>query len=329
MALSKSTLAATNLNLDHEARRQMEMDIRSGLSATPKQIPCKYLYDAQGSDLFEKICATPEYYPTRTELEILDQFGADIMHFLGPQGGDLVELGSGSNLKIRKLLGAVDRACRRRIRYIPMDISESCLFQAAEELSGLHAEMQIDPIVADFTCSLDLIPSSRNKLILFLGSTIGNFCATECAAFLDNVAAIMNPADHLVIGMDMLKSVAILEAAYNDAAGVTAAFNLNLLRRLNRELGADFNLFDFDHVAAFNRQTDCIEMRLRAKRDVSVSLVQLSLSIEMRQAENIRTEICRKFSRHSATDLFRAAGLRPVRWFTDQRQWFSIAVLQK
>jgi L-histidine Nalpha-methyltransferase len=329
MSIVKSNLAATDLHHGRDVRRRMERDLRAGLSAIRKQIPCKYLYDAHGSELFERICATPEYYPTRTEVAILEQSGADLMNFLGPQGGDLVELGSGSNLKIRKLLEAVESARRRRIRYVPVDISEACLLQATEELSGLHADVQIKGIVADFTCSLEMLAGSRRKMILFLGSTIGNFSADECAAFLEKVAAVMDRTDYLAIGLDMLKSIPMIESAYNDSAGVTAAFNLNLLRRLNREWGANFVLDAFEHVALFNHRSACIEMHLRAKQDMSVYLAQLGMGITLRQGETIRTEICRKFSRRSATEQFRAAGLRPVRWFTDPRQWFSVAVLQK
>ncbi len=329
MSTIKSTQSAADLLAGQDPQRQMEADIRTGLTARPKQIPCKYLYDARGSELFEQICAIPEYYPTRTELKILEQSGSDIMNLLGPRGGDLIELGSGSSLKIRRLLASIDGRRRRRIRYIPVDISESCLSEATRELSDLHADLEISGVVADFTCSLEMLCGSRRKMILFLGSTIGNFSTPECTAFLENIAAAMNHADYLVIGLDMLKAIPILKRAYNDAAGVTAAFNLNILRRLNRELNADFDLRDFKHAAVFNSQDACIEMHLRVMRDTTVTLKQLPLEVEFRRGETIRTEICRKFSRSGATAQFNRAGLAPVRWFTDERRWFSVVVLQR
>ncbi len=324
-----SIQSAANLLTGEDPQRQLAADIRRGLTSNPRQIPCKYLYDARGSELFEQICRTPEYYPTRTELSILDRSGADIMNFLGPHGGDLIELGSGSNLKIRTLLRSVGSARLRSLRYVPVDISESCLLQSTRQLSDLHAELRIRSIVADFTCSLEMLAGRRKKMILFLGSTIGNFPEAECTAFLKHAAAVMNPADRLVIGLDMLKAIPILEKAYNDAAGVTAAFNLNLLRRLNRELAADFDIGAFGHAAVFNARDARIEMHLKVNRDSVVNLRRLPLRIHFRRGETIRTEICRKFSRGSAAALFQSAGLAAIRWFTDERGWFSVVVLQK
>ncbi len=316
---------ANYLNGDH--REKMINDILKGMIKTQKSIPSKYFYDARGSHLFEQICMTPEYYPTKTELSILDQSATAIMQFFYHEGGNLIELGSGSNQKIRKLLDVMHSFDRGRIRYVPVDISESSLLESATELLKNYENLQILGVLADFTRHIEVLPRGR-KLITFFGSTIGNLTEKEAVTFLRNVRTMMNPDDRFLLGMDMLKSVEILESAYNDRQGVTRDFNRNILAHINRELKADFDPEDFDHLAFFNSRREQVEMHLRARRNVKAHIADLGLSCDIREGETIHTEICKKFSRESAGRLFQQAGLSIARWFTDSKGWFSLVELE-
>ncbi|MEW6442475.1 MAG: L-histidine N(alpha)-methyltransferase [bacterium] len=325
-------------HLDGRYREDMIRDIRRGLSQTPKSIPSKYFYDARGSELFERICTTPEYYPTRTELSILDRCALEIMQFFSRAAADLVELGSGSNLKIRRLLDALPFCERGRLRYVPVDISESSMVASATELLDDYPSLEVFGVLADFTCHVGALPGGAlsdgalpsgalartRKLITFLGGTIGNLEEDEAVRLLRSVGAIMGPEDRFLIGMDMIKPVETLEAAYNDSQGVTRDFNRNILNHVNRTLEADFDPEDFDHVAFFDRSRERIEMQLRAGRAVRATVAGIGMCVEIRKGETIHTEICKKFSQESASRLFRKAGLRIVRRFTDSRGWFSL-----
>jgi L-histidine N-alpha-methyltransferase len=313
------------LNGNH--REQMINDIRRGMMGTQKSIPSKYFYDARGSQLFDQICMTPEYYPTKTELSILEQSAGEIMQFFSQEGGDLIELGSGSNRKIRKLLDAVHPFEHGRIRYIPIDISKNCLLESVQELLGDYKNLAILGVLADFTRHMGGLPRSR-KLIVFLGSTIGNFQEEEAITLLRRVRANMNRDDRFLLGMDMIKSGEVLEAAYNDRQGVTCDFNRNILVHINRELNSDFDPEDFDHLAYFNVRRERVEMHLRARRTMTAYIADLGLSVDIKKGDTLRTEICKKFSLKSARRLFRKAGMSIARWFTDSKGWFSLVELQ-
>jgi L-histidine N-alpha-methyltransferase len=304
-------------------------DVFKGLTAVRRYIPSKYFYDARGSQLFETICRLPEYYPTRTELQILLDHAEDMTKAF--RRGNLVELGSGSHRKIRILLDALGRQRRSGVTYMPVDVSEAALTQSAEELKAVYPELEIRCVVADFTRDLHRIPSNRPKLVLFFGSTIGNLDELERRSFLRGVARVLNAGDRFLLGLDMLKATHILEAAYNDSRNVTAEFNKNILLVLNRELQADFRTDDFDHLAFFNEKLDRVEMHLQAKRMIQVEVRRIELSFTLEQGETIRTEICRKFSRARAERMINDAGLEVRRWYSDANNWFSIAeiVLQQ
>jgi len=298
-------------------------DVVRGLGSAQKCIPSKYFYDAYGSRLFEQICCLPEYYLTRTELALLLQSAKDLIG--GFHDGDIVELGSGANWKIRILLDAVNISQRATIRYIPVDVSEDALLAATKGLAGLYPELKITCIVADFSRDLHRIPADRDKLVMFLGSTVGNLDRDETRAFFQALACNLCPADRFLLGMDMVKPVEIMEAAYNDSQNVTAEFNKNILRVLNRELGANFRLDDFEHVAFFNRQLSQIEMHLRSKRRAVVRFPGLNWTVTFERGETIRTEISRKFTRSEIEKSVEEAGLVASRWYSDSRGWFSIA----
>ncbi len=302
--------------------------IRQGLARSPKRLPCKYFYDALGSRLFEEICGLPEYYLTRTEMAVLARQAPAIMAFFAEENGDLVELGSGSNLKIKLLLDGAGNSSARRIRYVPVDISASALLDSAQELLYLYPDLPILGIIADFTRHLEVLPPGR-KLITFLGSTIGNFSDQERVAFLKNIAASMSPADRFLLGLDMVKPVDIIEAAYNDSRGVTAAFNKNILSHLNNAWDGDYNPDDFDHLAWFNPSRERVEMYLQATRPVSARLAALDLPVVCHPGEVILTETCQKFSLQKARRDFQEAGLAVDSWFSDSRNWFSLVILKK
>jgi L-histidine N-alpha-methyltransferase len=302
-------------------------EVGAGLKASGKTLPSKYFYDARGSKLFEEICELPEYYQTRTELALLERFGPEIMAEF--TAGDLIELGSGANLKIRALLDSVDEGQRRLLRYVPVDISETALIEAAEHLLELYPNLTIMGLVTDFHHPIDRLDHSRRKLFLFLGSTIGNLDEVQVSEFLSRVTALMDDDDRFLLGLDTIKDVAILESAYNDAAGVTAQFNKNILSVMNATLGANFDVNSFEHVAFFNRDEAQIEMHLSASRDMQVAVRDLGLSFTLEEGETIRTEICRKFDRTSAEAMVRSAGLHIAEWYTDSDEAFALALLEK
>jgi L-histidine Nalpha-methyltransferase len=314
--------------LPGDDREATTREIIEGMLRPQKRLPSKYFYDAQGSRLFEKICDLPEYYLTRTELAVLRKYASDIMAFFAWECGDLVELGSGSKRKIEILLNALVGPEWRRIRYVPLDISASALYEASLELLYTYEELDILGIIADFTRHLEVLPLGR-KLITFLGSTIGNFTDAERLTFLQGVAQAMNPEDRFLLGLDMLKSPDFIVAAYNDRQGVTAAFNKNILANLNRSFHADFNMADFEHQAVFVNDKERVEMHLRATRETGARITDLNLSVSCRQGETIRTEICKKFSRATAEEDFQKAGLVATKWFQDPKGWFSLVMLRK
>jgi L-histidine N-alpha-methyltransferase len=306
-------------------KEEIAKDISRGLTAPDKFIPSKYFYDKRGSELFNKICRLPEYYPTRTEMSILRQAAPVIMESF--TYGDVVELGSGANWKIRMLLNAADESSLSCLRYVPVDVSKAALLAASEELLGIYPELEVHGIVADFTIHLESIPNDRPRLIIFLGSTIGNFDNKSRRAFLRHVAGTMNEEDRFLVGFDMLKPKEMLEAAYNDSSGVTSKFNKNVLNVLNRELNADFDPSHFEHVAFFNDEKERIEMHLQAKCSLEVNIDELGLVVQLDKDETIHTEVCSKFSKSGVMKIVDEAGLRIRRWYSDSRKWFSLAEL--
>jgi L-histidine N-alpha-methyltransferase len=308
-------------------RDEMARDVAEGLNSPQKYIPSKYFYDAKGSRLFEEICLLPEYYQTRTEMAILDRFRYCIMGSFS--GGDVVELGSGANRKIRRLLDVLDEEQLARTRYVPVDVSRSALLEASEELLETYVGLTVFGIVADFAGAMDRFLNGRKKIMPFFGSTIGNFSEEEGRCFLGNVSKAMGPEDRFLIGLDMVKEKALIEGAYNDSSNVTASFNKNILSVVNRMLHADFDGSHFDHVAFFNEEKERVEMHLRANRDVEAEIRGLGMRIRISEEETIHTEICRKFSRESALRMFEGAGLAVRNWYSDQREWFSLVELVK
>jgi L-histidine Nalpha-methyltransferase len=325
-ALVSGRIAILNYMRD-TFQSDIRRDVLLGLTSGQKSIPSKYFYDSYGSQLFDAICGLPEYYQARTELSILKSSAAHIVRDLGE--ADIVELGSGSNLKIRTLFDACFKTCQADICYVPVDVSESALVESSVELLDFYPGLKIVGIVADFTKHIREIPQGRERLFLFFGSTIGNFPREERNGLLKSVAGMMGPGDRFLLGIDMIKPAEVLERAYNDSSGVTAEFNKNILNVLNTELDADFVLSHFDHVAFYNADKEQVEMHLQANRGVSVGIDRLGIQVSMEKGETIHTEICRKFSRESALAMAEETGLRINRWFTDPQGWFSLVELTR
>jgi L-histidine N-alpha-methyltransferase len=305
-------------------RTTLERDVRRGLSSRPKSLPSKYFYDERGSRLFEAICDLPEYYLTRADTALLRRHADDLVARVRPT--DVIELGSGAATKTRFILDALVRQGRGDARYVPMDVSESHLVQTAESVRQEYPELSVHGIAGDYEHHLDRIPSGERRLVLFLGSTIGNFPPAAARAFVRRVARQLVPGDAFLIGMDLVKPPEILHAAYNDSAGLTAEFNRNVLYVLNRELGADFAPDDFEHVAFYDPESARVEMHLRASRAHRVHVRRLALDVEFEAGEMIHTEISRKFRRADAEALFSAAGCRLAEWWTDDRESFAEAL---
>ena len=300
------------------------LDVLAGLASQPKRIASKYFYDAQGSALFERICTQPEYYPTRTELAILRDCGEELAAAIGPRAR-VVEYGSGSGLKTALLLSALIDP----VAYVPVEISHSALRGSVESLGSEFPEIEIAPLRADFTDSLTLPPSRRlseRTVVFFPGSTIGNFETQRATALLATMRANIGPRGLAVVGIDLLKDPAILEAAYNDAAGVTAEFTLNLLARMNRELGADFQLAQFRHRATFNPLAGRIETHIVSRIDQDVRVAEHSFHFAAGEA--MLVEYSCKYSQAGFERMAADAGLRVVRTWTDPQQWFAIELLE-
>ena len=300
-------------------------DVLLGLSAEPRRLPAKLFYDAAGSRLFEEITRTPEYYPTRTERAILEDHAAEIARAAGTNL-TLVELGAGSASKTRVLISAILRR-QLRLEFHPVDVSPAALKEALSSLNGDFTNLKVSPIVADYTDHvprLDSLPG--RKLVLFIGSTIGNFEPQQAVRFLQRVRRSLQPGDALLIGFDMVKDAQVLHAAYNDAAGVTAQFNKNLLARINRELDADFDLDEFNHVAFWNRRASRIEMHLESRVDQSVRVRDLNRTFHFSFGERIHTENSYKFTTSSSRKLVRLSGFKMEQTWTDPQEWFSVVL---
>ncbi|MGW4734278.1 L-histidine N(alpha)-methyltransferase [Streptomyces shenzhenensis] len=298
----------------------LRADVRRGLTATPKTLPPKWFYDARGSELFDRITELPEYYPTRAEREILLARADEIA--AASRAHTLVELGSGSSEKTRHLIDALTDL---RV-YVPVDVSESALVQAGQALIAERPGLTVHALITDFTAGLTLPQTPGPRLLAFLGGTIGNLLPAERTAFLASVRRLLSPGDALLLGTDLVKDERTLVRAYDDAAGVTAEFDKNVLAVVNRELGADFDPDAFDHVALWDAENEWIEMRLRSRTAQTVKVPALDLAVHFAAGEELRTEVSAKFRRDGVTAELTAAGLEPAHWWTDRAKRFALSL---
>jgi L-histidine N-alpha-methyltransferase len=328
----KSLLQTDDVRIDswlsEAEERCLANDVLDGLTRPFKELPPKHFYDTRGSELFDRICELPEYYPTRTEKQILQAHAGQIVEATG--AGELVELGSGSAEKARILLDAMQHAGTLQ-RYVPLDVSEQVVEDAARALVLEYDGLQIHGLVGDFERHLHRVPDRDGspRLVALLGGTIGNFPPGTRRALLREIGSLLETGDRLLLGTDLVKDPAVIEAAYDDAEGITAEFNRNVLHVINRELDADFPADAFDHIAFFDRRHEWVEMRLRARRPCSVLIGDLGLRIEFAAGEELRTEISAKFTRARLAADFAAAGLALDGWYTDERELFALSLARR
>ncbi|MEU6242124.1 L-histidine N(alpha)-methyltransferase [Streptomyces sp. NPDC047024] len=298
----------------------LRADVVDGLTRTPKSLPPKWFYDTRGSELFEQITDLPEYYPTRAEREILRDRSGEIAAASGAR--TLVELGSGSSEKTRLLIDALTSL----EAYVPVDVSESALLGAGQALAVERPDLAVHALLADFTAPLELPDTPGPRLVAFLGGTIGNLLPEERAEFLAAVRGLLAPGDALLLGTDLVKDERVLRLAYDDVAGITAAFNKNVLAVLDRELGADFDLDAFDHVAVWDPQHEWIEMRLRSRTAQTVKLPGVNMVVDFAAGEDLRTEVSAKFRPEGVTAELAAARLELTHWWTDGKDRFALSL---
>ena len=308
----------------------------TGLDSKPKRISPKYFYDRAGSDLFEQICIQPEYYPTRTEAAILHAHSSDIAKIVGAESNVVVELGSGSSSKTRILLRSF--ACKQmtQLYYFPIDISPAVLHHSTSALAVEFPRLKVTGLVAEYVDGIarakELISNENNHarcIITFLGSSIGNFEPKEAVSFTAVIAKKMKEGDFMLVGFDLQKDERILNAAYNDAAGVTAKFNLNILSRINSELGGEFNLNLFKHYAFYNRHKNRIEMHLISAAPQEAYISEVGKSFDFAKGESIHTENSYKYTRSQIDSLAKSSGLRIKRHFLDRKRWFDLALFER
>jgi L-histidine N-alpha-methyltransferase len=311
-------------HLSEPEKRSLADDVLDGLTRPFKELPPKHFYDARGAELFDRICELPEYYPTRAERAILDARAGELASLTA--AGELVELGSGTAAKTRVLLDALHDA-GTLVRYVPVDVTESVVRDCAEELTDEYPGLCVHGVIGDFERHLDHVPPAVGpRIVAFLGGTIGNFPPGSRRRVLREIGRLLGREDHLLMGTDLVKDPEVLEAAYDDAEGVTAEFNRNVLRVLNRELDAAFDPDDFDHVARFDREHEWIEMRLRARRSHTTLVRSLDLPVHFDAGEEMRTEISAKFTPERLERDLSAAGLELLRWFTDPDGLFALTL---
>ncbi len=302
---------------------QLARDVRAGLTGTPKTLPPKYFYDARGSELFDEITRLPEYYPTRAERAILVAHAGEIAAATGAQ--TLVELGSGTSEKTRLLLRALREAGTLR-RFVPFDVDPAVLKDASTAVTAEFPGVEVEPVVGDFELHLGLLPAAAHRTIAFLGSTIGNLDPDQRRGFLGAIRSVLRPGEAFLLGVDLVKSPERLVPAYDDGAGVTAAFNKNVLAVVNRDLDADFAPDQFDHVAVWDAEREWIEMRLRSRLDQLVRIRALDLTVHFERGEELRTEISAKFRRAGLERELAAAGLTLTGWWTDPDGDFALTI---
>jgi L-histidine Nalpha-methyltransferase len=320
------TLSLSNHLAADSAYHALRRDVLDGLQKTPKSLPPKWFYDSVGSELFDQITRLPEYYPTRAEAEILGARSADVAS--ASEADTLVELGSGTSEKTRMLLDALrDRGSLRR--FVPFDVDASILSATAAAIQREYIGVEIKAVCGDFEEHLTEIPSGGRRLFVFLGSTIGNLTPEPRAEFLATLAEVMRPGDSLLLGTDLVKDTGRLVRAYDDAAGVTARFNRNVLAVINRELDADFDVDAYQHVARWNIEEERIEMWLRAERPQRVRVGALDLTVDFAASEEMLTEVSCKFHPEGVTAELAEAGLHRIRWWTDSAGDFGLSLALK
>ena len=321
--MTSSRWSISNYLAADAAEEALRRDVRRGLGQTPKSLPPKWFYDSVGSDLFDQITRLPEYYPTRAEAQILRTHAGEIA---AASGADtLVELGSGTSEKTRMLLDALHNR-GSLLRFIPFDIDTSVLSAAGAAIGQEYPNIEIAAVCGDFEEHLGKIPNVGRRLVAFLGSTIGNLEPGPRAEFLASVFDLLQPGDSLLLGTDLVKDTGRLVRAYDDSAGVTARFNRNVLAVVNRELGADFDIDAFEHVARWNEAEERIEMRLRSTRAQRARIASLSLDVDFSDGEEVLTEVSCKFRRAGVDSELSAAGLRCTRWWTDDSGDFGLSL---
>jgi L-histidine N-alpha-methyltransferase len=321
--VTSSDLVIENLLPPDFLTEALRADAQRGLTSDPKSLPPKWFYDERGSVLFEEITRLPEYYPTRAEREILLDRADEIA--AAAHATTLVELGSGSSEKTRVLLNGL-RAAGTLERYVPVDVSESALVEAAQAVRSEYPNLAVHAVVADFEHQLDKLPRGGRRMVAFLGGTIGNLVPADRAVFLTSLRATLSPGDTLLLGTDLVKSPDVLVPAYDDAAGVTADFNRNVLRVLNRELKADFDPEEFEHVALWDAEHEWIEMRLRSRRAQSVAVAALELEVAFAAGEELRTEVSAKFRRDRVERELADDGFALTHWWTDSAGRFALSL---
>ena len=306
--------------------RSFAESVCEGLQKTPRELECRFLYDARGSELYERICDQPEYYLTRTEGAILQKHAADISKWTGPC--HLIEMGSGSSVKTDYLLSAY-QARYTNVCYTPIDISASALTLAGRAIINKRPSVQVVGIHGTYNDSFQLLGCSSPELVIFLGSTLGNFSLEEEHTFWEDVAHHMQRGDYLLLGVDLVKEVSLLEAAYNDAAGVTAAFTTNYFARMNRELGTSLDLDHIKHVAFFNPEKSRMEILAEFTKAQNIEIVSLQQTFAVEKGERLQIEISRKFRLPEVHATLACYGFEPVTSFTDDKGWFGLVLFQK
>lgn len=324
--LGNQQLIVRNL-LEHDDSESGQ-DVVEGLSSQPKSLPSKYFYDEQGSQLFEKICQLREYYPTRTEIDIIKKCGREISQTTGPC--ELIELGSGSATKARILLNAY-QAAGYPLRYLPIDVSGTMLTESVQTLAAEYPDLSVHGLVSTYELALSRLPPPQlpTRMLCFMGSTLGNFQPDQCDEILTKISESLNSGDYFLLGIDLQKETLILEAAYNDSKNVTAAFNLNILNHLNRRFDGNFEPEGFEHVAHYNQENAQIEMYLRSLKAQFVCLNALDFSISFEKNELILSEISRKFNLNETSQLLTSRGLSTIKVFVDRNQWFSLLLCRR
>jgi L-histidine Nalpha-methyltransferase len=316
------TLSSSEVSMDEGD------DVIRGLRQRPKTLPCRYFYDDRGSELFEQICDVPEYYPTRTEQAILETYASDIAHLTG--ACELVELGSGSSRKTRLLLEAYGQL-GHRLHYCPIDVSAGILKTTALDLLRQYPKLSLCGLAGTYEQALAQLPrfGLERRMLIFLGSTLGNLDEQACDTFLTQIQQALQPGEFFLLGVDLQKPTAILEAAYNDAQGITAAFNLNMLSHLNHRFQGNFDLDQFAHAVLYNQKEHQIEMHVRSLKNQTIALLSLDCTVALQVEETIRTEISRKFSLPTLSAVLEDHALKPLQVWTDPQSWFALMLCQR
>lgn len=315
-----------DLRLDPHRSEENLAELRRGLLASPRRLPSKYFYDQQGSELFERITELPEYYPTRTERSLLTTIADELSELTAAE--ELVELGAGSAAKTRILLDAMQRRGDLRL-YVPFDVSQTEVDRVANELAAEYPELLVHGIVADFVHHLTSIPDGDPRLVILLGSTIGNFSPKQAIGLLRRLAEQMASGDFFLLGADLIKDIDVIELAYNDPIGITAEFNRNILSVINKITGSDFEPNAYEHSARYSPVLDRIEMYLIASTPQRVRIPALDLELDIEQGESLRTEISCKYDRGKIETMLEASGFRMTRWFTDPDELFSLTLARR